>query len=112
LLINLKQLIRTGKVTIKDAIQQLLDEQNLLSENGHRTTVETLERGAFEREFENLHKRLDEQEKINQKILERMEERDKSLMMVLNELYEQKKQLPPANQKNKKWWNFWKRSNE
>src|SRR5699024_6709009 len=58
LLINLKQLIRTGKVTIKDAIQQLLDEQNLLSENGHRTTVETLERGAFEREFENLHKRL------------------------------------------------------
>lgn len=112
LLINLKQIMRTSKLTTKDAVKQVLDEANALAVNDQRMGAEILERGAFEREFEKLNKRLDQQEEFNQKILERMEERDKNLMMVLNELYEQKKQLPSANPKNKKWWNFWKRSNE
>lgn len=108
LLINLKQHLRTGKRTIENAVQQALSEINNLPSNDPRTTEKSLERGAFEQVFEELNKRLDRQEEFNKKVLERMEERDKNLMIVLNELREQKKQLASTEQKSKKWWHFWK----
>jgi|SRR5699024_1644519 len=113
LLINLKHRLRTGSVTIESAVQQSLMELGDLPSNAPRTPKKDLERGAFEKEFEKIHKRLDKQEQLNQKILERMEERDKNLMIVLNEIQQNKKQLTLVEQerKNKKGWKFWKRGN-
>lgn len=104
LLLALKQHLRTGTRTVENAVQNSLTE---LSSNAQRTPSKHLERGAFEQEFEKLNKRLDKQEEFNKKILERMEERDRNLMIVLNEIEEQRKQIA-SEQESKKWWRFWK----
>lgn len=45
------------------------------------------------------------QEEFNQKLIERLDQRDKSLMAAIRELQETKKQIAVAE---KKWWRFWK----
>lgn len=45
------------------------------------------------------------QEEFNQKLIERLDQRDKSLMAAIRELQETKKQIAVAK---KKWWRFWK----
>jgi DNA-binding transcriptional MerR regulator len=50
---------------------------------------------------------IKKQEEFNKKLLDRMDQRDKSLMAVIEELQETKKQIAAA--KEKKWWQFWKR---
>ncbi|MEI3608472.1 DUF3967 domain-containing protein [Pseudogracilibacillus sp. SO10305] len=106
LLINIKQHLRTTNSTIESAVQQALKDLESLPSNGQRTPLKTLERGSFEQEFMKLNKRLDQQEEFNQKILERMEERDKNLMIVLNEIQQNKKLAPAKKERKKRWWIF------
>lgn|SRR5699024_8269993 len=107
-LMYVKHLLRTDKLTITESIASALTTFDSIDANDTRSGDVEVVRDSFVNEFKKLNEHLYEQSEMNKLMLEQMEKRDENLMIVLNELLEHKKEIASTKQVNKKWWQFWK----